>query len=295
MKISTRLKADLILLLVAALWGGGFSAQRLASEHLGPFLFNAARLALGALLLLPFALRAGGLRKSQWKLTAAAGTMLFAASAFQQAGVTTTTAGNAGFLTGLYVVFTPMLLSLVWRRRIAPAVWAAAGLSVVGIYLLSTAGRFVPNAGDALVLVGAVFWALHVIIVGRAAESLPVIPFAVGQYGVAAVFNLIIGLILERGQLGGLIPAFGPILYTGIFSIAIGFTLQVMAQRHAPPTDAAIILSTEAVFAALFGFLILSERLTPFQLVGCVFIMGAILLAQVGSPTAAPAESTPPA
>ena len=221
--------------------------------------------------------------------------MLFAASAFQQAGVSTTTAGNAGFLTGLYVVFTPMLLSLVWRRRIAPAVWAAAGLSVVGIYLLSTAGRFVPNAGDALVLVGAVFWALHVIIVGRAAESLPVIPFAVGQYGVAAALNLVISLFIERGQLGGLLPAFGPILYTGIFSIAIGFTLQVMAQRHAPPTDAAIILSTDAVFAALFGFLILSERLTPFQLVGCVFIMGAILLAQMGSPTPAPAESTPPA
>jgi drug/metabolite transporter (DMT)-like permease len=224
------------------------------------------------------------------------GGVLFTASALQQAGLRYTTAGNAGFITGLYVVFVPLgqvvfyYIGKSWpafawlKRSVRPpgaVIWFAAILALIGVFLLSSPGRFSLAPGDGLELIGAVFWALHVILVGQMAQRVEATRFATGQYLVCGVLNLMVGLLLERGTLGG-VPQVGlAIVYTGVFSIAVGFTLQAQAQKYSPAADAALILSLEAVFAALAGYLLLNEILSGLQILGCGLILAAILLAQV--------------
>jgi drug/metabolite transporter (DMT)-like permease len=282
----TRLTADLVLLLVAFLWGSAFVAQRVAAMHLGVFLFNGIRFLLGALVLLP-------LTRLQWKVdrrtlpwVMLAGLLLFVASALQQAGLRFTTAGNAAFITGLYVVLVPLVLVIALRQRLHWASWIAALLASVGVFLLSTKGEFRLSPGDSLELGGAFMWALHVIIVSKIVRRLDVIQFAVGQYFVCGLLNMMLGLGLELRTLEWVTVSWWTILYTGIFSIAIGYTLQAIGQKHAPPTDAAIILSMEAVFAALFGYLFLSELLSIEQILGCSLILSGIILTQVRGNTA---------
>jgi drug/metabolite transporter (DMT)-like permease len=288
--VGTRLKADLTLLLVAAIWGSAFAAQRVAAGHIGACLFNGSRFLLAGGLLLPlvrFRLKMGR-RQRLW--AGLAGGLLCGASVLQQAGLQWTTAGNAGFITGLYVVFVPLILLLVWRQRLRWTVWAAALLAVAGMFLLSAGGRLRLAPGDGLELAGAGLWAAHVIVVGRAMQEMEALPFAIGQYWVAGTLNLLIGLGLEWQTLPGMAAVWWAVVYVGIFSVAVGYTLQARAQKHAPPTDAALILSLEAVFAALFGYLLLGETLRPEQLLGCGLILAAILLAQfkpAPAPTAA--------
>lgn len=297
-----RLRADLALITVAAIWGSAFVVQRLAAAEVGVYLFNGARFLLAALALAPFAWRwgphpqplsqsrvlygrergeEGGWRAKAYAAGAGlAGCILVAGSVLQQAGLKYTTAGNAGFITGLYVVFIPIFLSLVWKRRLRGTIWAAALLATVGLYLLSTGGRMQVNTGDLLELAGAVFWAMHVIVVSRLVQRLEVLQFAAGQYLVCGLINLGIGSVLERGLLPQLVAAAWTVAYTGLISVGVGYTLQAAAQRVAPPADAAIILSCEAVFAALSGWLFLGERLGALQLLGCGTMLVGMLLAQ---------------
>jgi drug/metabolite transporter (DMT)-like permease len=216
----------------------------------------------------------------QLSLVGLAGVILFLAGGLQQAGLELTTAGNAGFITTLYVVFVPLILRIFWRERVGWVSWLAAGLAVAGSMLLSTSGTFRLSLGDALVLVSALFWALHVILIGKAVHRIGVLTLSAGQYLVAGVLNLVVGLALGK-TLTGLTEGWWTIIYIGILSTTIGYTLQVLGQKYAPPTDAAILLSMEAVFAAMFGFIFLAESLAPVQIVGCVLILGAILLVQV--------------
>ncbi len=280
----TRLKADLTLLLAALIWGSAFAAQRVAASELGALLFNGLRLLLGALVLLPMA-------RSRWKLErrpllwcSAAGVILAVASALQQAGLRYTTAGNAGFITGLYVVLIPLLLLVFWKRKITPLAWAAALLATAGIALLSGSGELRLAPGDGLELAGALMWALHVIVIGQAVAEVDVFQFAFGQFLVAGLLSLLASLLFESPSLSGIGHAWLPILYTGIFSVGAGYTLQASGQRYAPPTDAAILMSTELIFAALFGFLLLGEQLAAVQVLGCVLILAAILLPQIRRP-----------
>ncbi|MBN2386730.1 MAG: DMT family transporter [Anaerolineales bacterium] len=281
--MKTRLKADLALLLAAIVWGMAFVAQRSAALLQGGFAFNGLRFLLGALVLLPFS----GLRwRSGWKefrLAVLAGMLLFIASAFQQYGVHYTTAGNAGFLTSLYVVLVPVLLVLGWRERPGWISWVAVVLAVAGAFLLSTGGRFEVRVGDGLELSGAVFWALHVIVVGRYASRIDSLTFAASQFGVCALLNLIVSLLAEQAGPGDLFAMRWAILYTGIFSIGLGFTLQVMAQKHTPSTDAALIMSLESVVAVISGWLLLGEELRPIQILGCGFILMGVLMTQLGT------------
>ena len=286
-----RWHADLVLLLVAMIWGSAFAVQRVAGRWLDPFTFNGLRFLLGGLLILPFT---GLFRKSQqiegetprkkkrdWVIyVSLAGMLLFGAGGLQQAGLETTTAGNAGFITSLYVVIVPLLLAVIWRQRLRWSAWLAAGLAVLGSLLLSTGGMLKLSTGDALELMGAVLWALHVILVGRAMKRLNVLSFAAGQYLVAGVLNLATSLITHQSW-DGLAGAWWTVIYIGLISTAIGYTLQVYAQRTAPPADAAILLSMESVFAALTGYIFLNEGLTGIQILGCGIILGAILMAQV--------------
>ncbi len=282
-----RLKADITLFLVALMWGSAFVAQRVAAQHMDFFYFNALRFLLGGILLLPLAGRSQFLgnnfrnnRKSLVGLTAATGVVLFCASAFQQAGIRYTTAGNAGFITGLYVVVVPFLLWVFFRQQISGRIWAAALLAVVGAMLLSTGGEYHFAAGDILELVGAFLWALHVILIDRAVQRIPIFVFAAGQYLIAAALNLGFGIVVEPESWMVVPSAAWTILYTGIFSITLGYTLQAIAQRHAPPSDAALILSMEAVFAAVAGYWFLGEVLNLLQILGCGLVLGAIFLSQ---------------
>ncbi|MEI8376833.1 MAG: DMT family transporter [Planctomycetota bacterium] len=282
---SRRLRADLLLLLAALLWGSAFVPQKHATDHLGPFLFNGLRFLLGAAILLPWVRPRQWPSKNFFRWAAITGILLVGAAACQQAGLKYTTAGKAGFLTGLYVVLVPVVLFAVWRQKMAWRSWAGALVAAVGVFLLSMDDQFrfglgEAGLGDALVLVGAVLWAFHVVIVGRAVTQVEVLLFSVGQYLVAGSLNLILGLALEADTLPGLAYCWRDIVYIGIFSVAAGYTLQAVGQKHAPAADAAIILSLEAVFAALFGYLLLKESLGAWQLVGCALILAAVAIVQ---------------
>lgn len=282
-----RLRADLGLLLVSAIWGSAFVAQRVASLQGAVFLFNGARFLLGALvLLLPgrMALRAG---RDFWGWAVLAGLALFLASALQQMGLRWTTAANAGFLTALYVVFVPLLAWLGWRERPGKLLALAVLLSVLGAFLLSGGGQLRFHVGDLLELAGAVVWALHMLLLGKVAVRFHPLAFSFGQFLICGLGNLLAGLLLREAPLNTA-SLIVPVLYTGILSVGLGYTLQVWAQRHTPPADAALIMSLEAVFAALFGWWMLSEGLDPAQVVGAALILAAVLLAQLrvaGSPS----------
>lgn len=277
----TRLQADLLLLLTAAVWGSGFIAQRIAAPNMNIFIFNGGRFLLGALLLFPLIRFRLQIAKSNLTGVILAGILLFSAGAFQQAGMITTTAGNAGFITGLYVIFVPIFLWFIWREKQRWNVWVAALIAVFGMLLLSTGGELKLAPGDRLELIGAVLWALHVIVVGKTVQGLHPLHFAIGQFLVCAILNFSTGLITDPQGFTQISSLWWTILYNGIASVAIGFTLQGVAQKFAPPTDAALILSMEAVFAAVFGFLFLSERFSNEQLIGGILVMAAILLAQI--------------
>lgn len=278
-----RLKADLTLLVVSIIWGSAFVAQRVAGQMGSVYYFNGARYLLAALVVLPLVLRAGNpfprLPREQYKWMFIAGFFLFAGSALQQAGMVYTTAGNAGFITALYVVLVPIALFFLWREKPHWLSIVAVGLAGVGAFLLSTGGSFEVRAGDALELVGALFWTFHVIILGKFASRFESMSFSVGQLIVSGLLNLGLGAFIEP------IPAFDgslvfAIVYTALFSLGLCYTLQIWAQRHTPPADAALILSLESVFAVLSGWLLLDERLAAIQVFGCVLIFAAVLLSQ---------------
>jgi len=282
-----RLRADLILLAVAVIWGSSFVAQRVAAAHLGPFLYNGTRFLLGALTLLPLAgRRLRGLTRLEWWGGALAGLFLFGAANLQQAGLRFTTAGKAGFITGLYVVLVPLFLALGWRQWPRWSAWAASLLAVAGLFLLSSVGRLTLAPGDGWELAGAMLWALHVILIGNLAPRADVLRLALAQYLICGLLSTALGLGLEygRGQatlLQGLAVAWWTVVYNGVLSVGLGFTLQVVGQRRAPAIDAVVILSLEAVFAALFGWLLLGEMLAVQQLIGCGLMLAGMLLAQV--------------
>jgi drug/metabolite transporter (DMT)-like permease len=211
-----------------------------------------------------------------------AGTFLFAAAGLQQAGLFTTTIGNASFITGLYVVLVPLILFVVWKKQVHWLSWLAVGIAVIGVMLLSLQGEFRLAPGDGLELMGAVMWALHVLLVGRlASKGANILWFSVIQFSVCGLLNLLLALIVEPAGVQSLISSWQVVVYSAIFPIGLGFSLQIAGQKHAPPIDAAIILSTEAVFGTFFGYLFLNELLTIRQLFGCALILAAMILAQL--------------
>jgi drug/metabolite transporter (DMT)-like permease len=276
-----RIKADLQLLVTTVIWGTAFVALRIAAGHGTVFFMNAARFLLGGLLLLPWTRFKGVFDRKNFLYVGLAGFSLYAATAFQQAGLAYTTASNAAFITSLSVVMVPFILWVVWHERPPLVLGIAVLLAIAGGFLLSTAGTFRFNPGDLLVFVATFFWALQVVVVGKSQKRMDSLPFAVGQYLICGILNLISGAFFERPSRADLIFVLPVILYTAVFSVAIAFTLQVVAQRHTPATDAAVILSLEAIFTALFGWWILHESLIPVQLLGCGIILFAVVLVQV--------------
>lgn len=281
-----RLRADLTLLIVSIIWGSAFVAQRIAGQMGSVYLFNGARYLLAAVVVLPFAARALRLAEPGYKISRQqylwmfiVGFVLFGGSAVQQVGLLYTTAGNAGFITSLYVVLVPIVLFLFWRESVHWLSIVAVGLAGVGAFFLSTAGRFEVRVGDVIELVGALFWTLHVIMLGKYASRFESMSFSVGQLVVCGILNLVVGIFVEKSMPFN-VPLLGAIVYTAFFSLGLCYTLQVWAQRHTPPADAALILSLESVFAVLAGWLLLDERLVGVQVLGCVLIFIAVLLSQ---------------
>ncbi len=212
-----------------------------------------------------------------------AGLLLAGGAAFQQAGLRFTTAANAGFITGLYVVLIPVIQAVLLKQSVRTAIWIAALLAAIGLFLLSTGGELSLKIGDALELAGACFWAMHVIWIGRQARQIAGLQLAVGQYLVCGLASLGLGLVIEPGQILAAPGAGWAIIYTGIISVGLGYTLQIYGQKSAPPADAAILLSLEAVFAAIFGWFFLNEKLSTIQLLGCIVMLAGMLLAQASS------------
>jgi drug/metabolite transporter (DMT)-like permease len=207
--------------------------------------------------------------------------MLFVGASLQQWGMRYTTAGNAGFITGLYVVLVPLLLAVFWHQKPRRSIVIAALVAATGLYLLSTGGSLRLNPGDGLELGGAFLWAGHVILIGWLAQRANVFRISIGQNLICGLLSLgAFALLAQPDPWLGLKESWWAIVYTGVLSIGIGYTLQIVGQREAPPSDAAIILSGEAVFAALFGWLWLNEQLSGIQLLGCGLILAGMFLAQ---------------
>lgn len=286
-KPTAMLKTNLLLLLVAMIWGFGFVAQRLGMDHLGPFMFNGIRFLLGGLCLLPLAMRSQRIKLlpghrviSPLSAGICAGILLFIAAALQQVGLVYTTAGKAGFITGIYVVFVP-LIGLLLGKRASLGTWIGVALAIVGLYLLSVEGSFELNLGDVLELIGALFWALHVIALAYLSPRTSPVRLAMVQFYVCGVLSLVVAAFFEPVSMANIYAAYQALIYGGIISVGAGYTLQVLLLQKANPTHASILLSMEAPFAALGGWLFLQEMLTLRAMLGCGLMLAAILITQI--------------
>lgn len=298
------LRADGLLLLTALIWGLAFSAQRKGMEFIGPMAYNALRYLIGVLCMLPLVAKslrartksdgsgvtrapvtpgAPGHLSARDKIlgSALAGTCMFLGAGLQQIGLVSTTAGNAGFITSLYVVIVP-ILGIIVGRRVSGRVWFSVALAVAGLYLLSVREGFTISPGDGYVLACAFFWALHILIVARLAPRMDVAELGLGQYLVCAALSLASALAFEPEPFAGAMGALIPILYGGFLSIGVAFTLQIVAQKDAPPTHASIILSMESLFAAVGGALLLGERMDARTLAGGALMLAGMIISQVG-------------
>ncbi|MBT3322300.1 MAG: DMT family transporter [Anaerolineae bacterium] len=276
-----RFKANAALFLVALIWGASFITQDIAAQYHFAYLFNSASFLLGGLVLLPFAPRKHKIPREQWKWMFVAGIVLFFASTLQQVGIFYTQIANAGFLTSLYIVFIPFILWLSFRERPHWVDALSVGMAIIGAYLLSTAGiGFQIQLGDGLEILGAVFWGMHVVILGKFATKYEPISFASGQFLITGVITLFLGLVLEEPAQFLVPPIILAAIYRGLLAVGIGYTLQVWSQNYIPSTSAGLILSLESVFAALFAWIILGQNLLPIQIAGCVVILLAVLFSQ---------------
>jgi len=282
----TSIGHSLLLLLAAVIWGFAFVAQRAGMEHVGPFTFNAVRFLLGSVSLVPFLLVerrrrphvAAGAATSQIGLVLV-GVVLFAAATLQQVGLVTTTAGKAGFITGLYVFLVP-ILGLVLGQRVRRTVWLGAAAAVGGLYLLTGLDEGGFGLGDVLLVAGAFGWAVHVQLVGWLVRGVGPIRIAVAQTAICGILSLAVALATESIRLVDVRAAVPAIVFAGVLSVGIAYTLQIVGQRRVDPARAGILVSLEAVFAVLGGWAVLAERVTGPMLVGCALMLAGMILSQ---------------
>ena len=285
--MNKKIASALTLLLVAVIWGSAFVAQSKGMEHIGPFTYNFSRSVIGAAVLLPVIAVRSGLSKRRGEKPSpgskrvtlvggiCCGAALCAASAFQQIGISMTTAGKAGFITALYIVIVP-LMGIFLKRRIHPAVWICVAVAAAGFYLLCVKEGFSVGAGDLLVLCCAVIFSVHIMVIDRFdALGADCVKMSCIQFAVTAVLSAVPMLIFESPEMPSIWDARLSILYAGVLSSGVAYTLQIAAQKHADPTAATLIMSLESVFAALSGWLILGEVLSVKELIGCGLVLAA--------------------
>jgi drug/metabolite transporter (DMT)-like permease len=286
------LKSDLLFLLSATIWGFAFVAQRMGMDHVGPFTFNGIRFFLGATVLLPLICGNRNRRlptdvgsrvmdaRQLVIFGSLAGLTIFAGASLQQVGLVYTTAGKAGFITGLYVVIVP-IMGLLWGQRTNAGTWGGALMAAAGMYLLSVNENFAISFGDLLELIGAVLWAGHIHLIGWLSPKTDSLRLAFVQFMVCAAASLITAVVVETASVAGIAAAALPIIYGGVLSVGVAYTLQVVAQRYAHPAHAAILLCLEAVFAAVGGWLILGEVMSGRGMMGCLLMFMGMLVSQL--------------
>ncbi len=282
------LRADLLMLLTALIWGTGFVAQTAGMDHIGPYLFSGLRFALGSLCLMPLILRNAKtasvpeplLNRGMLRAGIIMGLALALGINLQQVGLLFTSVTNSGFITGLYVIVVP-LLGLLLGHKTGLGTWLGCLLAVVGMCLLSIGDNFHVASGDWLQLIGAFVWGGHVVLVSLFASRHDPIRLAFLQFATCSVVSLLLAVLFEPIALDAIIAAGPALLYGGIVAVGVGYTLQVVAQKHAIASHAAIILSLEAVFAAIAGAWILGEALQLRGYIGCGLMLAGMLLAQL--------------
>jgi len=286
------MQANLMLLVTAAIWGFAFVAQRVAMDHMGPFSFNAVRFLLGAASLLPliwFFSRKKAIatttaaKTSVWLAGGVAGAILFIAAALQQVGLLYTTAAKAGFITGLYMILVPFL-GLFLRHVTGLNAWLGALLALVGLYLLSINADFSMSRGDFLMFVGAIFWACHILWIDFIGRRVDALQLSAVQFLACGLLSSVMAFWQEIPTLASVLLAWPAVLFASFISVGLAYTLQVVAQKKAKPAHAAIIMSMEAVFAAIGGVVFLDESLPMRGWIGCGLMMTGMLLSQIPLP-----------
>lgn len=294
-----KIKNNSMLMLTALIWGSAFVAQSVGMDYIGPFTFNAIRCLMGALVLLPVIWvlgrksrpKSAGVqdshtqagkedKKTLWIGGILCGIALAAGSSFQQVGLLYSSAGKAGFITALYILIVP-ILGIFLGKKVGIKIWAGVGIATVGIYFLCMKEGFHIVFGDLLLMVGALVFAVHILIIDYFAPRVDGVKLSCIQFFVSGILCAVPMLIWEEPTMGAILAAHLPLLYAGVLSCGVAYTLQVIAQKNADPAVASLILSLESVFAALASWVIMHETRTPKELFGCVLVFIAIILAQL--------------
>ena len=285
-------KSSLMLLLTAAIWGVAFVAQSVGMDYIGPFTFNAIRSLVGGLVLIPCIWLLNRKKPAAQEDTPAqsgrtlfiggicCGVALAVASSLQQMGIQYTSVGKAGFITALYIVIVP-LLGLLFKRRVSGLIWVAVVIAVGGMYLLCITEGFSVGKGDLLVMASAFCFSAHILIIDYFSSKADGVKMSCIQFLVCGLLCAVPMLIMERPSLPQILAAWMPLIYAGVFSCGVGYTLQIVGQRHIDPTIASLILSLESVISVLAGWVILGQKLTVRELIGCILVFCAIILAQL--------------
>lgn len=286
------LRGEMFLLLTAFIWGTAFVAQSMGMDHIGAFTFNAARSFVGAFAVFIIVLVNDKIQNKDKSIDKKhnnklyirggiiCGLILFAASGFQQVGMQYTTAGKAGFITTLYIILVP-IIGVFLKKKAGVKVWISTIIAIVGIYLLSIKEGLTIGIGDTYVICCALVFSFHIIVVDKYSSITDVIKMSCVQLIVCGVSSLAVAIIFENINIDGLIKTIGPILYTGVLSSGVAYTCQMIGQKDTKPAVASILMSLEAVFAALGGWIILNERLSIKELIGCVLVFIAVIITQI--------------
>ncbi len=287
-----KLRGNLILLLVAMIWGSSFVAQSVGMDSIGPFTFNGIRTLLGGIVLLPLIVwinqrkpepsshNPKESRKNLWTGGICCGIFLCIASNFQQFGLLDTTAGKSGFITALYVVLVPVL-GLFLKKRAPFTVWIGVMLAVVGLYLLCITESFSIGKGDFLTMICALFYSFHILVIDHFSKKANGVKLSCIQFFVSGILSILLMFLFETPNFGQILNAAWPLIYSGVMSCGVAYTLQIIGQKDTDPTVASLIMCLESVFAVISGWLFLHETLSLREGIGCLLMFAAILLSQI--------------
>ncbi|MDD6189393.1 MAG: DMT family transporter [Clostridiales bacterium] len=291
---SGEIKGNILLLITALIWGSAFVAQSVGMDHIGAFTFQGVRSLVGSAVLVPVILVISAMKKKKgeyvkptkadrallWKAGIICGIIMTIAANLQQQGIQYTTAGKAGFITALYIVIVPVL-GLFMGKKSSLRMWLCIAMALVGLYLLSMTGGFRLSRGDTLVLLCAVAFSFHIVVVDHYASLVDGVKLSCIQFLVCGVISCVFMFLFEKPDISGLMAAAVPILYAGVMSCGVAYTLQIVGQKYTRPTMASLLMSLESVFAVLTGMIILREIPTAREAIGCVIMFAAIIITQL--------------
>ena len=290
-------KNFILLFLTALIWGVAFVAQSVAMDYIGPYTFNAVRSLLGGIVLVPCVFLFGQKKKTVKDENPSKGTavdrpgdmitggllcgiMLFLSTTLQQVGIQYTTVAKAGFITALYIILVP-ILGIFLKKRVSFQIWISVVIAIIGLYLLCMKGSFYLGQGDFLMLVCSLCFALHILVIDRFTDKVRGVQLSCIQFFVCGLLSCVLMFLFEKPGVSDILSAWLPIVYAGVFSSGVAYTLQIIGQKGTDPTIASLILSLESVVSVLAGWIILGQSLTPREILGCLLMFGAIILAQV--------------